>query len=69
MAVRSTTSAFFPPPPGKVIPRSGPFRNVNRMREVNASAASQRPNSANACTAPVPGTNSAQYRIAARIVG
>lgn len=69
MARRSTTSSFYPPPPGKVIPKSGPFRNLNRMREINADPATQKPNSSNCCTAPVAGTNNAQYRVISRVFG
>jgi len=69
MVTRSTSSAFYPPPPGKVIPKSGVFRNHLRFRVVNANASTQTAGSANCCTAPVAGTSNAQYKVLNRVIG
>jgi len=69
MAARSTTSEFQPPPPNYVIPKSGPFRNVGRYRQVTADRGTQSPTGANMSTAPVSGTNSSQYRYIPRVSG
>lgn len=68
MAVRSTTSAFQPPPPNYQIPQSGAYHNVGRYRRVyNGSSPSRQ--RANMSTAPVSGTMNTQFKYIPRVSG
>jgi len=60
MATRSTTSQFQPIPPNYTTTANA-FRNVGRYKEINSAAATQRPVSANMCTAPVRRPGNRQY--------
>lgn len=52
MAQRSTTSEFYPSPPGKVLARQGVFRNVARYAVINANSSVANAKRRNLSTAP-----------------
>jgi len=59
MAVRSTTSQFYPAPPGKLLARQGNLRNVARYAALQAAASEGRRKRRNMSTAPMGRTGTA----------
>ena len=53
MASRSTTSEFYPAPPGKLLARTGQFRNVARYAMINANSSNGNRKRRNMSTAPI----------------